>query len=52
MWLKLLARLEAESKALAALATRLRPTPQSRYGPRAAATAGSMTYEGPRPWEM
>ena len=50
-WFKLLARQEAESKAVAALATRLRLTPQSRYTPHGAATAGRGTQDGPRPWE-
>jgi len=26
-------------------------TPQSRYGPRAAATAGQLPPDGPKPWE-
>ena len=51
LWLRLLARQEAEGKAVAALATRLRLTPQSRYGPRAAHTAASRSPEGPKPWE-
>jgi hypothetical protein len=51
-WFKLLARQEAESKMVAALATRLRLTPQSRYTPHGAAVAGRKDHDGPRPWEM
>jgi hypothetical protein len=51
-WLKLLARQESESKALAALATRLRLTPQSRYSPHGAAAARRRSFDGPKPWEM
>ena len=50
-WFKLLARQEAESKILASLATRLRLTPQSRYTPRSAASAGQRVRTGPAPWE-
>jgi hypothetical protein len=46
------ARQEAESKAVAALATRLRLTHQSRYTPHGAAAAGRKNYDGPKPWEM
>ena len=49
-WFRLLAHQEAESKAVAALATRLRLTPQSRYTPHGA--AGRKDHDGPRPWEM
>lgn len=51
LWLRLLARQESEGKAIAALATRLRLTPQSRYGPRAAHTAAARATEGAKPWE-
>jgi len=52
-WFRLLARQEAESKAVATLATRLRLTPQSRYTPhRAAGTARREPGDGPRPWEV
>ena len=51
-WFRLLARQEAESKMVAALATRLRLTPQSRYTPHGAAAAGCKDHDGPRPWEM
>ncbi len=51
-WFKLLARQEAESKAVAALATRLRLTTQSRYTPHGAASAGRKHRDGPKPWEM
>ena len=51
-WFKLLVRQEAESKMVAALATRLRLTPQSRYTPHGAAAAGRKHHDGPRPWEM
>lgn len=51
-WFKLLARQEAESKVVAALATRLRLTPQSRYTPHGAAAAGRKAHDGPRPWEL
>lgn len=50
-WFRLLSRQEAESKMVAALATRLRLTPQSRYTPHGAAAAGRRGGDGPRPWE-
>lgn len=53
LWLKLLGPQERESAAVSSLATRLRLTPQSRYRPRAAATAGSKPgADVPRPWEI
>lgn len=52
LWLRLLARQEAESKAIAALATRLRLTPQSRYTPHGAARAAGKDIGRPRPWEV
>ncbi|MCA3488299.1 MAG: hypothetical protein IOD05_01975 [Rhodobacter sp.] len=51
LWLRLLARQEAESKVIAALATRLRLTPQSRYTAHGAATAARKARTGPAPWE-
>jgi hypothetical protein len=51
LWLRLLARQEAEGRALAALATKLRLTPQARYTPKSAATAARPAPDGPRPWE-
>jgi hypothetical protein len=51
-WFKLLAHQDAERKAVAALATHLRLTPQSRYRPHGAAAAGRKHHDGPRPWEM
>jgi hypothetical protein len=51
LWLRLLARQESESKIIAALATRLRLTPQSRYTPHGAATAARKQRTGPAPWE-
>lgn len=51
-WLRFLARQEAESKAVAALATRLRLTPQSRYTPHGAAAGGRRSGTGRKPWEM
>jgi hypothetical protein len=47
---KLLAMAERETRALTACARSLRLTPQSQYGPRAAATAASKG-NGPRPWD-
>lgn len=41
---------DKEAKRLASLATKLRLTPQSRYGPRAAATADAKA-NGRRPWQ-
>lgn len=51
LWFKLLDRQDRESKAIAALATRLRLTPQSRYTPHGAAAAGKRTRTGLAPWE-
>ncbi len=50
-WECLLNQLGKLSGRIATLATRLRLTPQSRYGPRAADTAGRLPPDGPKPWE-
>jgi hypothetical protein len=50
-WEKLQRQVGEVSGRIATLATRLRLTPQSRYGPRAAATAGRLPPDGPPPWE-
>ncbi len=42
---------EAETRAAASLATKLRLTNQSRYTPQAAATANKNAARGMRPWE-
>jgi hypothetical protein len=42
---------DRECKAATSLATKLRLTNQSRYTPKAAATASKHASEGPRPWE-
>lgn len=42
---------EAETRAAASLATKLRLTNQSRYTPQAAATASKHAARGMRPWE-
>ena len=51
-WEGLLKQLGEVSGRIATLATRMRLTPQSRYGPRAAATAGRLPPDGPKPWEF
>ena len=50
-WERTLKQLGEVSGRIATLATRLRLTPQSRYGPRAADTAGRLPPDGPKPWE-
>jgi hypothetical protein len=50
-WNALLRVQERQSALLASLATKLRLTPQSRYGPRGAATAALNEATGPAPWE-
>jgi hypothetical protein len=47
---RLLSMADREGRALNAFARSLRLTPQSRYGPRAAATIAE-AGKGPRPWE-
>lgn len=42
---------DTETRAAAALATKLRMTNQSRYTPQAAATAAKNAATGKRPWE-
>lgn len=42
---------EAETRAAASLATKLRLTNQSRYTPQAAATASKNATKGYKPWE-
>jgi hypothetical protein len=50
-WLDRLSKLrDRESRAIATLSTKLRLTNQSRYTPKAAATASRRT--SPAPWEM
>jgi len=51
-WERLQKQLGEVSGRIATLATRMRLTPQSRYGPRAAATAGQLPPDGPKPWEF
>jgi hypothetical protein len=52
-WLRLLAAQQAETKCIKALATSLRLTPQSSYGPRAASTAARQpAADARRPWEI
>ena len=43
---------EAETRAAASLATKLRLTNQSRYTPQAAATATKHAARGLKPWEL
>mgnify|MGYP003425014336 FL=1 len=43
---------EAETRAAASLATKLRLTNQSRYTPQAAATASKHAARGLKPWEL
>jgi phage terminase small subunit len=50
-WERLQKQLGEVSGRVATLATRLRLTPQSRYGPRSAATAARGNHDGPKPWE-
>ena len=50
-WERTLKQLGEVSGRIATLATRMRLTPQSRYGPRAADTAGQLPPDGPKPWE-
>ncbi len=51
-WAKLLRIQERQTALVMAAATKLRLTPQSRYGPRAAATAARYGGDGPKPWEF
>jgi phage terminase small subunit len=51
-WEKLQKQLGEVSGRIATLATRLRLTPQSRYGARAADTAARTSGDGPKPWEF
>ena len=50
-WEKLQRQLGEISGRIATLATRMRLTPQSRYGARGADTAGRAPPDGPKPWE-
>ncbi len=50
-WERVLKQLGEVSGRIATLATRMRLTPQSRYGPRGADTAGRLQPDGPKPWE-
>ncbi len=50
-WERLQKQLGELSGRIATLATRMRLTPQSRYGARAADTAGRSVGDGPKPWE-
>jgi hypothetical protein len=51
VWSELLRLQERQSALLVSLATKLRLTPQSRYGARSAATAALNESVGPPPWE-
>ncbi len=51
-WDRLLRAQECQSALLMSLATKMRLTQQSRYGPRAAATAARNAGDGPKPWEF
>ena len=50
-WEKLQRQLGEVSGRIATLATRMRLTPQSRYGARSADTAARSVGDGPKPWE-
>ena len=50
-WERLLKQLGEVSGRIATLATRMRLTPQSRYGARGADTAARSVGDGPKPWE-
>ena len=50
-WERILKQLGEISGRIATLATRLRLTPQSRYGARSADTAARSVGDGPKPWE-
>ena len=50
-WLRLQRAQAQQSAVLAGLATKMRITHQSRYGPRAAATEAQIGGDGPKPWE-
>ena len=50
-WEHLQQQLGQVSGRVATLATRMRLTPQSRYGARGADTAARDVYDGPKPWE-
>ncbi len=51
-YMRLLKALNAQTAAIATASTKLRISPQSRYGPRAAATAARNAGGGPKPWEF
>ncbi len=51
-WEKLQKQLGEVSGRIATLATRMRLTPQSRYGARGADTAARSVGDGPKPWEF
>ena len=51
-WERLLKQLGEVSGRIATLATRMRLTPQSRYGARAADTAARNVGDVPKPWEF
>ncbi len=50
-WARTLRQLGEISGRIATLATRMRLTPQSKYGARGADTAARSVGEGPKPWE-
>jgi hypothetical protein len=50
-WLRLQRAQSAQTATLSSLATKMRLSPQSRYGPRAAAANAERGFEGPAPWE-
>jgi len=51
-WERVLKQLGEVSGRIATLATRMRLTPQSRYGARGADTAARSVGDGPKPWEF
>ena len=51
-WERLLKQLGEVSGRIATLATRMRLTPQSRYGARGADTAARSVGDVPKPWEF
>jgi phage terminase small subunit len=51
-WARVLKQLGEVSGRIATLATRMRLTPQSRYGARGADTAARSAGDGPKPWEF
>ena len=50
-YMRLLRALAGQTAAITSVSTKLRISPQSSYGPRAAATAKRNAPSGPKPWE-